>query len=138
MIITSFLDKIFVGNPYKFSENSFLIFFLDTIFIYIIPAIILGHHIDRIIFYMKKNKTFGKFTIVYIIIQLFLNLIILYILFKLLPLYSMELQSTLSGLFFVALFFNMQVYLIINLQELFYINNYEKLLYNSHNNLLNK
>lgn len=116
------LEKAFTPNHKNYRDNSIIVFLLHAIFL-LVPGIILGHMIDRAIWYLKKNKKFGTFNLIYIILQVLLNVIVLYIIYEISFIYAQELQTTLSGIFFVALFFNMQIHFLINLQELLHINN---------------
>ncbi len=116
------INKSFTPNYHHYRDNSIMVFFLHTIFL-LVPGIILGHIIDRTIWYLKKNEKLGNINLIYIILQIILNVIILYFLYEISNHYAKELQNTLAGVFFIALFFNMQIHFVINLQELFHIGN---------------
>lgn len=97
-------------------NKRFASFFLNTLFL-AIPGIILGHYVDKSVDYMKKQEILGNSTFIYAALQLTLSIIIVYYLSKTYQKYTMEFQNTYSGLFFVSLFFGMQVNLISNIQE---------------------
>ena len=78
----------------------------------ILPAIILGHYLDEIVDNMKLKRLNS------VILQTFLNVLVIYILHKISTNYTKEFQVSLAGLFFSALFFGMQTNYIKNLKYL--------------------
>lgn len=109
-------ESVAFGSDNK--NKRFTSFFLNTMFL-AIPGIILGHHIDRTVDYMKTQEILGKSIMNYAALQLTLDIIVVYYLSKTYQEYTMEFQNTYAGLFFVSLFFGMQVKLISNIQEVF-------------------
>ena len=81
-----------------------------------LPAVFAGHYLDQGIYYIQREKYLGNFTISYTMLQILAWMCIFYGLFHLLPLYAAEFQGTLTGIFFVALFFVVQTNFITNAQ----------------------
>ncbi len=79
--------------------------------ILILPAIILGHYLDE---FVERVET--KNVIRSVVIQTFMNILIIYALHILSSAYTREFQVSLAGLFFSALFFGMQTNYIRNLK----------------------
>lgn len=101
-------------------SNIIGIFFIKCI-CYIIPAIILGYSIEKSLNSLKKKEKNSNNLIYYIIFQIIINILILYILFKINNNYTKEFQDTIAGLTFVAFYFSMQPNLYTNIQT--YIDN---------------
>jgi hypothetical protein len=98
------------------SRNDLLSFTLK-IMVYIIPAVILGHSTDITV---KKNRThnvFGKDIIYYILLQTIINIVTLYLFILFLPRFMSEFQNTISGGYFIVLYFSMQTNYIDMLKE---------------------
>lgn len=97
-----------------------LISFTLKVYIYIIPAVILGHLTDKTITYFKdkndKNRL-GKPIIYYILLQTLLNIFTLYLFILLAPNFLSEFQSTMPGVYFITLFFGLQPNYISMLQQ---------------------
>ena len=91
------------GNDSK----NFLGFILHSLLLGI-PGFILGYSIEKI---TEKLELILKTKWV-VLIQLLLDIIIIFILSRITFNFSSEFQKTYSGLFFVALFFNSQINLI--------------------------
>lgn len=89
------------------SRNDLISFTLKIMF-YIIPALILGHLTDVYIKKIRADNVFGKDIIYYILLQTSLNILTLYVFVLLLPKFTSEFQTTLSGGYFSVLYFSMQ------------------------------
>jgi len=98
------------------SRNDLLSFTLQMM-IYIVPAVILGHFTDIAIKKIKSDNVFGKVIINYILLQTMFNIVTLYSFILFLPKFMSEFQTTLSGLYFTALYFSMQPNYIDMLKE---------------------
>ena len=86
-----------------FRSHDHLLSFSIKIVLYIIPAIIIGHYIDKIITTLLINKTFGSFKISYVLLQTLLNIITFYIFVLFFENFMSEFQSSIPGVFFVVL-----------------------------------
>lgn len=104
--------KLNLGKPDNKNE-SFLVMNAKSL-ILIIPAIILGHYLDE---FVEKTVVKGEEK-KSVIIQTFLNILIIWTLHKLSVSYTREFQVGLGGLFFSALFFGMQTNYTRNLKTL--------------------
>ena len=102
--------KLNLGKPDDKNE-SFLVMNAKSL-VLIVPAIILGHYLDK---FVEKTVTEKKKSV---IIQTFLNILIIWTLHKLSVSYTREFQVGLGGLFFSALFFGMQTNYTRNLKTL--------------------
>ena len=109
---SSIFDGLSFGHEHYDTFLSFIIKFISHSF----PAIIVGHYLDQGIYYIQREKYLGNFTISYMMLQILAWMILFYGLFHLLPLYAAEFQGTLTGIFFVALFFVVQTNFITNIQ----------------------
>lgn len=78
----------------------------------IVPAIIIGHYLDESVKKMKLNAASS------VVIQTFLNILIIFGFHKVNQAYAMEFQTSLAGLFFSALFFGTQTNYMDNLKKL--------------------
>ena len=84
-------------------------------FTLLIPAVILGHYIDKLVETMQRKKL-GLYMAV--LIQTLLNILLIYILHRVVHSYSNEFQLTLPGMFFSAMFFGMQTNFLVNLKKI--------------------
>lgn len=100
--------KLNLGRP-DGSNESFVALNVRSM-ILIIPAIVLGHYLDETVERIKVSKLNS------VILQTFLNVLIIYMLHKINSAYTREFQVSLGGLFFSALFFGMQTNYIKNLK----------------------
>lgn len=66
---------------------------------------------------MKNYNFFGKNAFFYILLQTMLNIVTLYFFIVCLPNYMSEFQKTISGGYFIILYFGMQTNYIIMLKE---------------------
>lgn len=78
----------------------------------LLPAILLGHYIDKAIKTMKLSKINSVF------LQSFINICVIYILHKISASYTKEFQLTLAGLFFSAMFFGLQTNYMQNIKDI--------------------
>ena len=100
--------KLNLGKP-DGSNESFVTLNMRSM-ILIVPAIVLGHYLDKLVERLKISKLNS------VVIQTFLNILIIYMLHKINAAYTREFQVSLGGLFFSALFFGMQTNYIKNLK----------------------
>ena len=108
----SFTDGFSFGHETYDTFLSFSIKFIS----HSLPAVFAGHYLDQGIYYIQRENYLGQKAISYIILQVFAWMCIFYGLFHLLPLYAAEFQGTLTGIFFVTLFFVVQTNFITNAQ----------------------
>lgn len=102
--------KLNLGKPDGSNESFFVLNIRSLILI--VPAIILGHYLDKFVEKTKLTKLNS------VILQTILNIFIIYMLHKVNAAYTREFQVSLGGLFFSALFFGMQTNYIKNLKYL--------------------
>lgn len=95
------------------ARDTYLSFLIKT-FLYIFPAIILGQFIDRFILSLKKNILKNK--VFRIFVQTIVMVSVLYLLIKFSESYANELQYTITGIFFVVIFFGVQQFYINDIQ----------------------
>jgi hypothetical protein len=103
------------------SREHFLAFASKCLF-YIIPAVVLGNFTDSVVQRIKDNYPVVDYVLFYILLQTFIIISTLYLIVKLLTGYASEFQLTLSGSFFVVLYFGMQTNYINMIKE--YSNNF--------------
>ena len=108
----SFTDGFSFGHEKYDTFLSFTIKFIS----HSLPAIFAGHYLDQGVYYIQREKYLGRSKTVYMILQVFIWMCLFYGLFHLLPLYAGEFQGTLTGIFFVTLFFVVQLNFIKNTQ----------------------
>lgn len=115
--ITHLTDDINAGFNFgkKDTKKSFLSFSIK-IMVLLIPGIILGYYIDKIVKDLYDKQKFGKKVIYYICIQTMLSITVLYTL-SYMSHYTEEFQNTFAGLYFTAFFFGMQSNYITYLQR---------------------
>lgn len=89
------------------SRKHFFAFVLK-IFIYIIPATILGNFTDETVKKMKNEKILGETLLHYIIIQTFIIITTLYLFLLYLSEFISEFQASIAGSYFIVLYFGMQ------------------------------
>jgi len=89
------------------SRQNFVAFALKCLF-YIIPAVIIGNYTDITVTKFKENNVFGENLIVYIIIQTFIIITTFYLIIIFLSDFTREFQLTLSGGYFIVLYFGIQ------------------------------
>ncbi len=85
----------------------------------LIPGAVLGHYIDQGVQKLKLQSKLGNNILSYIGLQTALSITLLYALFKYNKSFTDEFQNTYAGLFFVAMFFNLQSNYVVNLQQFF-------------------
>lgn len=98
------------------SRNDLISFTLKIIF-YIIPALILGHSTDIVVQKMMNYNSLGNDIIYYILFQTMLNIVTLYLFILCLPKFISEFQVTISGGYFIVLYFGMQTNYIVLLKK---------------------
>ena len=98
------------------SRQHFVAFTLKCLF-YIIPAIIVGNCTDITVIKLKEYNVFGDNLIFYIILQTFIIITTFYFIIIFLSDFTSEFQLTLSGGFFIVLFFGMQTNYIHMIKE---------------------
>lgn len=108
----------------SFRSRNHLFPFMLKIIMYIIPALILGHYTDVIVKKMKTHKTLGENELYYILYQSLINVVTLYIFVLFLPDFASEFQRTISGGYFVVLYFGMQTNYIEMLKEYMLMNSF--------------
>lgn len=84
-------------------------------FALLIPAVVLGHYIDKLIETVQNKIKLSVHLAIFI--QTVLNIALIYILHRVMYAYSNEFQLTLPGMFFSAMFFGMQTNFLINLKK---------------------
>ena len=89
------------------ARENFLSFALKCTF-YIIPSVILGDFTDIAVQKIKNEKLLGDALIPYIILQTMTIITTLYLLSRFVPAYINEFQFTMSGGFFIVLYFGLQ------------------------------
>lgn len=99
------------------SSRKHLLSFALKIMIYIIPSVILGHFTDITIKKFRTHNVFGKGIIYYILSQTIINIITLYLFILFLPKFTSEFQTTVSGGYFIVIYFSMQPNYIDMLKE---------------------
>jgi len=82
-----------------------------------IPGIVIGHYLDQGIYKLQKTKHLGTSFLHYLALQIAAWIIIFYAMFRFLSDYAAEFQSSVAGIFFVALFFTVQENFVTNLQN---------------------
>lgn len=115
MKIYKTFNRIFkFGPPYY--RHDLMSFTIKTL-IYIIPAVILGHFTDIAVKKSRTRKIFGKNIIFYILFQTIINIVTLFLLTLLFPRFMSEFQTTISGGYFIVLYFSIQTNYINMLKE---------------------
>lgn len=89
------------------SRHNFFSFTLKILF-YMIPAIILGYYTDLIILDLEHDKIMGSSLIYYILLQTIVIISTLYLFIIFFNDYMSEFQSTISGSYFIVLYFGLQ------------------------------
>jgi len=117
MGVTKYLRQS-VTDGFSFGHEKYDTFLSFTIkfMSHSLPAIFAGHYLDQGIYYIQREKYLGRSATVYMILQVFAWMFLFYGLFHMLPLYASEFQGTLTGIFFVTLFFVVQTNFIKNTQ----------------------
>lgn len=91
--------------------------FLLKIWIYIIPAILLGNYTDVAIQKLETSQLFGDNIFYYILLQTLFTITTLYLFVILFYDFMSEFTNTIAGSFFIVLYFGMQTNYIHMLQE---------------------
>ena len=82
-----------------------------------LPGIAIGHYLDQGVFWVQKRRLLGTTPLAYLSLQISAWVILFYILFQFAAAYAAEFQSSVAGIFFVALFFTVQTNFVANLQK---------------------
>ena len=98
------------------SRQHFIAFALKCLF-YIIPAVIIGNYTDITVTKLKEYHIFGENSIVYIILQTFIIITTFYLIIIFLSDFTSEFQLTLSGGYFIVLYFAIQTNYIHMIKE---------------------
>lgn len=100
-----------------FRSRNHLFSFALKIVLYILPAVTIGHYTDITIKNMRIRNTLGENELYYILFQTIVNIVTLYLFILLLTDFTSEFQQTMSGGYFMVLYFGMQTNYIIMLKE---------------------
>ena len=95
--------------------NTFLSFTIKFIS-HSLPGVFIGHYLDQGVYYVQRETWLGTSALSYMMLQIFIWMIFFYGIFHILPLYTSEFQGTLTGIFFVTLFFVVQTNFVKNIQ----------------------
>lgn len=98
-----------LGKPDDKNEGFFELNIRSMILI--VPAIVIGHYLDELVAKTRLSPLKS------VVLQTFLNVLIIYIMHRLSRAYTREFQVSLAGLFFSALFFGMQTNYLKNLKK---------------------
>jgi hypothetical protein len=82
-----------------------------------LPGIALGHYLDQGVYWTQKNRLLGSTSLAYLSLQISAWVLLFYVLFQFAATYAAEFQSSVAGIFFVALFFTVQTNFVTNLQK---------------------
>ena len=99
------------------SRKHFLSFLLK-IWLYILPAIILGNFTDITVQQMETSQILGENTFYYILLQTLFIISTLYLFVILFYNYMSEFTNTIAGSYFIVLYFGMQTNYIHMLKDL--------------------
>jgi len=92
----------------SFRSRNDLFSFTLKILVYMVPAIILGHYTDITVKNMKMRRILGENNLYYILFQTLVNIATLYLFILFLTDFMSEFQRTISGGYFIVLYFGMQ------------------------------
>ena len=112
-ITHSVSDGISFGHE---TYNTFLSFTIKFIS-HSLPSILVGHYLDQGVFYVQREAWLGSSPLSYMLLQISIWMFFFYGIFHILPLYTSEFQGSLTGIFFVTLFFVVQTNFIKNIQS---------------------
>ena len=105
-------DGISFGHETYDTFLSFTIKFIS----HSLPSILVGHYLDQGVFYAQREALLGSLPLSYVLLQISIWMLFFYGIFHILPLYTSEFQGSLTGIFFVTLFFIVQTNFIRNIQ----------------------
>jgi hypothetical protein len=97
-------------------EQTMATFTIKTILLFI-PGILLGHYTDRFVKKIQEKEMLGRGLYKYLLVQLFLNILVIYTVILMSSAYAKEFQTTIAGLFFVSMFFSLQSNFVKNIQD---------------------
>ena len=115
--ISSDIKEAFHFGSRSRGNNRFTTF-MTKVILMMIPALIMGHYLDQFVAYLQHIEKFGSRVWVYVAIQSFLNIFIIFELYQFFEKYADEFQTTSAGLFFGALFWSVQTTYVANVQKL--------------------
>ena len=107
-----------VKEGINFGEDSYstLLAFLIRVIAQALPGFVLGHYLDQGIYLIQKKGILGTSKLLYASIQIIIWILLFNCMNILIPSYVAEFQGTLSGIFFVTIFFVVQMNFVKNLQ----------------------
>ena len=82
-----------------------------------LPGIALGHYLDQGIAWLQKKRHLGDSPATYLALQIMAWILMFYVMFQFTAAYAAEFQNSVAGIFFVALFFTVQMNFVTNLQK---------------------
>jgi hypothetical protein len=82
-----------------------------------LPGIALGHYLDQGIFWLQKKRHLGDLPVAYMALQIIVWILMFYSMNQFAAAYAAEFQSSVAGIFFIALFFTVQTNFVTNLQK---------------------
>lgn len=108
-----------ISNGFHFNNKnpSKILPLTVKVFTFLFPGVVLGHYIDQYINKLKNEKRLGNNLLVYIFIQTVVSVMIVYYLVNFAKSYTKEIESSIAGVFFASLYFNMQTHYIDNIQH---------------------
>jgi hypothetical protein len=107
-----------VKEGINFGEDSYstLLAFSIRVISQALPGLVLGHYLDQGIYLIQKKGILGTSNLLYGSIQIMIWILLFYGMNVFIPSYVSEFQGTLSGVFFITLFFVVQMNFVKNLQ----------------------
>jgi hypothetical protein len=107
-----------IKEGFSFGENTYstLLAFSIRVITQALPGLVLGHYLDQGIYWIQKKSILGSSNLLYGSIQIMIWILFFYGLNVFLPSYVAEFQGTLAGVFFITLFFVVQMNFVKNLQ----------------------
>ncbi len=100
------------------AHNDHFLSFCIKCNLFTLPGIVLGLIIDKLVSKLQKRKTFGDKISPYVFFQTIVNIIVLYVMLKTISKYANELQQTIPGMLWSALFFSVQQKWFTNIQDM--------------------
>ncbi len=115
-VISELKNTLAEGTNFGPKDNSRLPAFTLKVILLLIPGVFFGHYVDQFVNKLKQQETLGNNLLTYVFVQTMISISIIYTLSKINKPYTQEFQNTYAGLFFVSLFFGMQVNYVSNLK----------------------
>jgi len=110
------LRSVSEGLAFGSDNYTSMLSFTIRIITLALPGIVLGHYLDQGIYWTQTQKWMGISAIPYTLAQIMAWILIFYSIFIFASSYAMEFQGTVSGIFFITLFFIVQTNFVTNLQ----------------------